>query len=126
GDEVIPGAYPLASVTLSTKVLNLVHQAVSYNQVRKGVNEATKTLNRGLSEFIVLAEDARPLEVLLHLPLLCEHKNVPYIFIKSRKALGRACGVTRPIVACAVTFKQDSQLQPRIQAVQQEIERLLV
>ena len=35
---------------------------------------ATKTLNRGISEFIVLAADTEPLEILLHLPLLCEDK----------------------------------------------------
>lgn len=35
---------------------------------------ATKALNRGVAEFIVMAADAEPLEILLHLPLLCEDK----------------------------------------------------
>lgn len=35
---------------------------------------ATKTLNRGMSEFVVLAADTEPLEILLHLPLLAEDK----------------------------------------------------
>ena len=35
---------------------------------------ATKTLNRGIAEFIVLTADTDPLEILLHLPLLCEEK----------------------------------------------------
>ena len=35
---------------------------------------ATKTLNRGIAELIVMAADAEPLEILLHLPLLCEDK----------------------------------------------------
>lgn len=48
---------------------------------------ATKTLNRGISEFIVCAADAEPLEILLHLPLLCEDKNVPYVFIRSKQGL---------------------------------------
>ena len=38
------------------------------------MNLATKTLNRGVSEFIVLTADTEPLEILLHLPLLCEEK----------------------------------------------------
>lgn len=37
---------------------------------------ATKTLNRGISEFIVMAADTEPLEILLHLPLLAEDKVV--------------------------------------------------
>lgn len=48
---------------------------------------ATKTLNRGISEFIICAADAEPLEILLHLPLLCEDKNVPYVFIRSKQGL---------------------------------------
>ena len=35
---------------------------------------ATKTLNRGISEFVVLAADTEPIEILLHLPLLAEDK----------------------------------------------------
>ena len=46
---------------------------------------ATKTLNRGISELIVLSADAEPLEILLHLPLLCEDKNVPYVFVRSKQ-----------------------------------------
>ena len=42
-------------------------------------------MNRGLSEFIVMAADAEPLEILLHLPLLCEDKNVPYVFVRSKQ-----------------------------------------
>lgn len=47
-----------------------------YRQLKKGANEATKTLNRGISEIIILAADTAPLAILMHLPLLCEDKNV--------------------------------------------------
>lgn len=119
-------AYPLADQVLTTKIMNLLQQALNYNQLKKGANEATKTLNRGLSEFIVMAADTTPLEILLHLPLLCEDKNVPYVFVRSKQALGRACGVSRPIMACSVTINEGSQLKSQIQGIQQEIERLLV
>lgn len=35
-------------------------------------------------QVIVMAADAEPLEILLHLPLLCEDKNVPYVFVRSK------------------------------------------
>ena len=73
----------MADPTLTTKILNIVQQAVNYKQLKKGANEATKTLNRNLAELIVMAADAEPIEILLHLPLLCEDKNVPYVFVKS-------------------------------------------
>ena len=98
-DEVNPKAYPLAEQALTTKILNLVQQASNYKQLRKGANEATKTLNRGQAEFVILAADSEPLEILLHIPLLCQDKNVPYVFVRSKQALGRACGVSRPVIA---------------------------
>lgn len=52
----------------------MIQQAANYKQLVKGANEATKSLNRGTAEFIVMAADAEPLEILLHLPLLCEDK----------------------------------------------------
>lgn len=34
-----------------------------------------------------MAADAEPLEILLHLPLLCEDKNVPYVFVRSKQGM---------------------------------------
>ena len=121
--EVNPKAYPLADPALTTKILNLVQQATNYKQMRKGANEATKTLNRGQSEFVVLAADAEPLEILLHIPLLCEDKNVPDVFVRSKQALGRACGVSRPVIAGSVTQNEGSQIKPQITTIQQESEK---
>lgn len=90
------------------------------------LSAATKTLNRGISEFIVLAADTDPLEILLHLPLLCEDKNVPYVFVGSKVALGRACGVSRPVIAASITSNESSQLKPQVLAMKDDIERLLI
>lgn len=124
--EVNPKAYPLADPGLTTKILNLVQQANNYQQLRRGANEATKTLNRNQSELIIMAADAEPLEILLHLPLLCEDKNVPYVFVKSKQALGRASGVQRSVVAVSICQKENSQLKTQIQGLHQEIEKLLI
>jgi U4/U6 small nuclear ribonucleoprotein SNU13 len=125
-EEVNPKAYPLADSVLTTKILNLVQQASNYKQIKKGANEATKTLNRNLAELIIMSADAEPIEILLHLPLLCEDKNVPYVFVKSKHALGRACGVSRQVIACSITSNEGSQLKPQIQTLQTEIEKLLI
>merc|ERR1712060_685904 len=125
-DEVNPKAYPLAPTELTGKILDLIQQASNYKQLKKGANEATKTLNRGQSEFIVLAADTEPLEILLHLPLLAEDKNVPYVFVPSKQALGRACGVSRPVISCSVTTNEGSQLKQQINTLRTNIEKLLV
>ncbi|KAJ7172225.1 snRNP subunit [Mycena filopes] len=119
-------AWPLADADLTNSILELVQQAGQYKQLKKGANEATKTLNRGIAEFIVLTADTEPLEILLHLPLLCEEKNVPYIFVPSKAALGRACGVTRPVISASVTTSESKELSSQIQTVKLAIEKLLV
>eukprot|EP01108_Squamamoeba_japonica_P004562 TRINITY_DN358_c0_g1_i1.p3 TRINITY_DN358_c0_g1~~TRINITY_DN358_c0_g1_i1.p3 ORF type:complete len:138 (+),score=38.35 TRINITY_DN358_c0_g1_i1:35-415(+) len=124
--EISKKAYPLASDTLDRALLDLVSEAGNHRQLKKGANEATKCLNRSIAEFIVLAADTTPIEILLHLPLLCEDKNVPYVFVHSKQALGRACGVTRPVVACCVTSSEGSTLQSKINGVQDQIEKLLI
>uniref|UniRef100_A0ACD5T6Z5 Uncharacterized protein n=2 Tax=Avena sativa TaxID=4498 RepID=A0ACD5T6Z5_AVESA len=125
-ETVNPKAYPLADSQLTMTILDLVQQASNYKQLKKGANEATKTLNRGISEFVVMAADTEPLEILLHLPLLAEDKNVPYVFVPSKQALGRACGVTRPVIACSVTSNEGSQLKLPIQNLKDAIEKLLI
>ncbi|VFQ76876.1 unnamed protein product [Cuscuta campestris] len=126
GELVNPKAYPLADSQLTKTILDLVQQAYNLRQLKKGANEATKTLNRGISEFVVMAADAEPLEIILHLPLLAEDKNVPYVFVPSKIALGRACGVTRPVISCSVTCNEGSQLKSKIQKLRDAIEKLLI
>uniref|UniRef100_A0A7E4UT64 Ribonucloprotein n=1 Tax=Panagrellus redivivus TaxID=6233 RepID=A0A7E4UT64_PANRE len=125
-EGVNPKAHPLADNEFGQKLLDLVQQALNYHQLRRGANEATKTLNRGLSELIIMAADAEPLEIILHLPLLCEDKNVPYVFVKSKAALGRACGVTRPVIAVSITSSESSQLKGQVQKIKEEVEKLLI
>ena len=121
-----PKAFPLAEAQLTVTILDVVQQAANFKQLKKGANEATKTLNRGISEMIIMAADAEPLEILLHLPLLCEDKNVPYVFVSSKQALGRACGVSRPVIACSVLSNEGSQLKSQIQTLRNAIEQLLI
>ncbi|CAG5122485.1 unnamed protein product, partial [Candidula unifasciata] len=110
-EEISNKAYPLADQTLNGQLLKLIQQASKDKQLKKGVNEATKTLNRGHAELIALTADVGPIEILLQLPLLYRDKNVPYIFVLSKQALRRACGGSRPVITCSVTQKEGSQLR---------------
>ena len=117
-----PKAFPLADSALTQQILDVVQQSQNLRQLKKGANEATKTLNRGISEFIIMAAD----EILLHLPLLCEDKNVPYVFVSSKAALGRACGVSRPVIAASVTSNDASSIKNQIYGIKDKIETLLI
>lgn len=79
-----------------------------------------------VTELIILAADTEPLAILLHLPLLCEDKNVQYVFVPSRAALGRACGVSRSVIACSILSNEASQIKSQLNAVKDQIEKLLI
>ena len=87
---------------------------------------ATKTLNRGQAELIVLAADTSPLAILLHLPLVSEDKNVPYVYVPSKMALGRACGVSRAVIAASVITNEASDLMGQIRNLKDKVERLMI
>ncbi len=65
----------------------------SGGKIRKGTNEVTKGVERGLCKLVLIAEDVDPPEVVAHLPLLCEEKKVPYLYVSSKKRLGEAAGI---------------------------------
>jgi H/ACA ribonucleoprotein complex subunit 2 len=45
---------------------------------------------------VVIAADISPMDVISHIPVLCEDHSVPYIYIKSRAQLGEASATKRP------------------------------
>ena len=57
-----------------------------------------------------MAADTKPLEIILHLPLLCEDKNVPYIYVPSKTDLGKMCGTSRNVIACSILKNKNSAL----------------
>jgi len=124
-DDKRARAWPAADARLTNQILDLISQAATYKQLKKGANEAVKTLNRGIAEFVVLTADTEPLEILLHIPLVCEEKNVPYVFLPSKAALGRACNVSRSVIAASVTTGESKELSSQILEVKNAIEKLM-
>ena len=118
--------FPKADKALQKEIFSLITKASQLKQIKKGANEATKTLNRGISDLIIIAADAKPLEIVLHLPLLCEDKNVPYVFVESQKLLGRSCGVSRPVIAVSILNKTPEILKKTVDKLKDKIEQLLI
>lgn len=71
------------------RILNAIADTKD-SKIRKGMNEVTKSIERGQAKFVVMAEDVSPPEILYHVPLLCEEKNIPYAYVSSKKNLGNA------------------------------------
>ena len=111
---------------MQKSILDLLNQAKNFKLLKKGANETTKALNRGVADLIVLAGDCEPLEIILHLPLLCEDKNVPYVYVGKQADLGRACGVSRNIIAVAVLHQHEGPISGQVKEMKDKVEQLLL
>ncbi len=89
---------------LKNKLYELVELAKETGKVRKGTNEVTKMIERGLAKLVIIAEDVNPPEVVAHLPLLCEEKGIPYGYVPSKEELGRRLGIKSAASAAVIDF----------------------
>jgi large subunit ribosomal protein L7Ae len=71
-------------------------------KVKKGTNETTKAVERGLAKLVVIAEDVDPPEIVGHLPILCDEKKIPYTYVPSKKRLGEAAGIEVAAASVAI------------------------
>ncbi|MGQ9507482.1 MAG: 50S ribosomal protein L7Ae [Candidatus Bathycorpusculaceae bacterium] len=76
--------------------------------VRKGTNETTKAVERAQAKLVVIAEDVDPPEVVAHLPLLCEERKIPYIFVPSKEKIGNAIGIDVSAASACIVKEGDA------------------
>lgn len=79
--------------------------AAKNKSLKRGVKEVVKALRQSQlvtaaggepPAVVILAADISPMDVISHLPVLCEDHGVPYIFVTSRAELGAASSTKRP------------------------------
>lgn len=84
------------------KVLEFLSVAKDGGKIKKGINEATKAIERKTAKLVVVAKDVTPEEIVVHIPPLCKEMNIPYVFVNTRKELGEAVGIPIPTSAVAI------------------------
>jgi large subunit ribosomal protein L7Ae len=91
-----------APAELQSRALEAVELARSTGTVKKGTNESTKTIERGMAKLVLISEDISPAEIVMHLPPLCDEKGIPYLYVKSQRDLGAACGINKGCASVAI------------------------
>ena len=94
--EICAIASPMASDKLHKKLYKAVKRAAAGKNLRRGVKEVVKALRKGEEGLVVLAGDISPVDVISHIPVLCEDGEVPYIYVGSKADLGAAAATKRP------------------------------
>lgn len=90
------------STDVVAKTYEAIQMAKQSGVVRKGANEVTKSVERGLASFVVIATDVEPEEVVIHIPTICEQKKIAFSYVPSKMDLGKAIGLNVPCTAVAV------------------------
>ncbi len=67
--------------------------AFESGKIRKGTNEATKSIERGKAKLVLVAENVEPPEIVAHLPLLCDERKAPYVYVPEKQRIGQAAGL---------------------------------
>jgi len=99
-----------------------LRQARQTGKIRKGTNEATKAVERGIAKLVVIAEDVEPPEIVAHLPILCEERNIPYIFVPSKAQMGPALGID--VSAAAACVVEPGEAQGLIEQIVEALSKL--
>jgi len=107
---------------LAEKAYKALEVARETGKIKKGTNETTKAVERGYAKLVIIAEDVDPPEIVAHLPLLCEEKKVPYIYVPSKKRLGEAAGIE--VQAASAAIIEPGEAQSLVNEIISEVEKL--
>ena len=81
------------SKDVENKAYEAIEIAKKTGKLKKGTNEVTKVIEKGIAKLVVFATDVNPKEVIMHLEPLCAEKNVPCVAVSSKEELGAAAGL---------------------------------
>ena len=100
------------------KVFEAIELAKASGKIKKGTNEVTKAIERGSAKLVVVADDANPKEITMHLPLLAKEKDVLCFNVSSKEELGAAAGLSVSTVAIAIV--QEGQAKDILKELESE------
>ncbi|TKY54978.1 H/ACA ribonucleoprotein complex subunit 2 protein [Spatholobus suberectus] len=100
-----PIAKPLTGKKLCKRTLKLVRRAAQHKCLKRGVKEVVKSIRRGHKGLCVIAGNISPIDVITHVPILCEEADIPYIYVPSKEDLASAGATKRPTCCVLVLIK---------------------
>ncbi|KAF5141647.1 h aca ribonucleoprotein complex subunit 2 [Vairimorpha ceranae] len=77
-------ATPLASKDQLEMINKIIENTTS---LVTGIKACTKEINKENKGIIILTADTTPMDLITHIPALCEEKNVKYLFVERKNLL---------------------------------------
>ncbi|MEM5872058.1 MAG: 50S ribosomal protein L7Ae [Candidatus Aenigmatarchaeota archaeon] len=108
------------SKDLTDKIYEAVEVASNTGKVRKGVNETTKCIERGLAKLVIIASDVSPEEIVMHIPALCNEKKTICVEVPSKLELGKAAGLD--VASSSVAIEDAGDASKLIEEIKKKVE----
>lgn len=108
---------------IAEKAFQAVQVAKDTGKIRKGTNETTKAIERGIAKLVLIAEDVDPPQVVAHLPIICEERKIPYIFVPTKLELGRSAGIE--VGSAAISIVEPGEASEAVKGLISATEKLL-
>ena len=94
---------------LADKAEEALEIAKNTGKVAKGTNEVTKFIERGNAELVLIAEDVDPAEIVAHIPVLADEKEIPYAYLATKEEVGGAAGLNVGTASAAIVDAGDAE-----------------
>ncbi|XP_071512388.1 H/ACA ribonucleoprotein complex subunit 2-like [Panulirus ornatus] len=116
-------AQPMAPKKLAGRIYRLIKKASQHRTyLRNGLKVVQNRIRKGERGIVVFAGDISPVEVMAHLPAVCEEKELPYIYTPSKEDLGSAMGVKRGFLI--VLIRENDEYKDLYDKVLDEINKV--
>jgi ribosomal protein eL8 len=107
---------------LVEKTFEALETARSSGKVVKGTNEVTKMIEREQAALVVIAEDVEPVEVVAHLPVLCDEKKIPYAYVPLKDELGKSVGL--PVSTSTAAIVKVGKAKSAVEDISKKVKEL--
>ena len=93
-----------------SSIYEVIEKARKTGKIEKGINEVTKSIERGEAKLVVVAGDTNPKEIIQHIPILCKEKKIAFEEADSKQKLGLAAGIKVACSAIAIINSGEAKL----------------
>ncbi|KAL0265624.1 UNVERIFIED_CONTAM: hypothetical protein PYX00_011337 [Menopon gallinae] len=106
---MIPIAQPLASANTVRRIQKIIKETRQTPKLHRGIKHCQKAVMRCSKGLLILCADITPMDLITHLPGICEEKNIPYIFVGSKQDLKIASPKSECVTCCFVEVESYSK-----------------
>lgn len=90
--------------------------------LRYGLKHVQARIRKGETGVVVFAGNVTPIDVICHMPAVCEKKHIPYVYVPSKEDLGTVIGIQKSCLIALI--KPHADYKDFFEKVRKEIDEL--